>query len=65
MNKPTVHFKKEGAAILGVGGYAVVQTIDHPTCSNTGYVRTSRIVSKTSDSHFETNNTIYIGVDSE
>lgn len=63
MNKPTVHFKKPAALVGDVGGIAFVHTIDHPTCSNTGHVRTSRIVSKVDDNHFETLNTIYEGVD--
>jgi hypothetical protein len=59
--KPTVHFNGEAMFMQAYDSsyYASVFALDHPKLGR-GWVRTSRIVSKSGDGSFETMNTIYV-----
>ena len=62
--KPIVHYKPTKYDNIQINQSAFIFPINHPYCSNTTYVRTSRVVHLQEIdgkiSKFETLNTIYI-----
>lgn len=62
MSKPIVHFKNPVSPPI-VGGKVWLTVIDHPRQAEfdeyDGFVRTSEIITVTSNKAFETKNTIY------
>lgn len=62
--KPIVKYRLDGDHSVTMGLPAFVEPIDHPHTSNTGLVRTSKVI-KIVGGTFETLNTKYIGVRGE
>jgi hypothetical protein len=63
MNKPIVNYIKETAFPIAVGNVARVETTNHPDCSNTNYVQTSRVIIYNSlTGEFETMNSKYVPI---
>ena len=58
--KPVVHYQETDGDFIMLGMPAMVRTVDHPHCSNTKYVLTTRVVEYDRESgEFETENTLY------
>lgn len=61
--KPIVLYDIDQSSPVTIGISAYVQPLDHPNCSNTKLVKTSKVISynpKTKD--FETENTCYVAI---
>ena len=58
--KKVVHYVPTEGDFISVGHPAFVKTVDHPNCSNTKYVCTTRVLFyNVDDGTFITENTIY------